>query len=92
MINYFIHFLLFGSIIFIICYQHWWSKMARSTNELVKLNKIWDDYNNRQNVIYTKIQLDKKKWIYHKDKVELLESFLDANKVINKIVDKRIEK
>lgn len=61
----------------IIGWNLWWSPMARSTNEVAYLNKIWEDFNdNKVTAEETYILLKAKQWRYHEDKAELLEIFL----------------
>lgn len=68
--------LFFGLITFLVSYNLWWSKMARSTRELSKLNKIWEDFNNGQTPKNINIQLNNINWKYHKDKIETLKKFI----------------
>lgn len=54
-----------------------WSPTMRSTNELGKLNNLWERFNNGENV---KDEVLKQKWKYHKDKVDLLLYFIKFKK------------
>ena len=46
-----------------------WSPMMRETLELARLNKIWERFNNGEEVVDDILS---HKWKYHKDKVKLL--------------------
>ena len=46
-----------------------WSPMMRSTNELSRLNIIWEKFNQGEEIID---EILSRKWKYHKDKVFLL--------------------
>jgi len=50
------------------------SKEMRATNELGRLNIIWERFNNKENVLDDILS---KKWVYHKDKVKLLLTFMN---------------
>lgn len=63
-------------IVFIITWNLFWSPMARSTKELVKLNKIWDDFNINKHIVDTTIKLKQYNWKYHTSKVESLKNLI----------------
>lgn len=46
-----------------------WSPMMREANELARLNKIWEKFNNGEIVVDEILSY---KWKYHKDKVKFL--------------------
>lgn len=57
----------------------WLSPMARSTNELAILNRIWEKFNSKEYTSEeTRLMLAKHKWKFHKDKVELLKTFTEV--------------
>lgn len=49
------------------------SPMMRSTIELGELNKIWERFNNGDDV---RKEIRSRKWKYHQEKVYLLEDFI----------------
>lgn len=49
-----------------------WSPMMRSTNELARLNKLWERFNNGEDV---KLEILSQEWKYHLEKANLLLEF-----------------
>ncbi len=61
----------------ILAWQLYFCPMVRETNELARLNRIWEKFNNGMVPSDINRLLDEEKWHYHKDKVELLKTLLN---------------
>ena len=58
-------------------YETRWSRMARDTRELARLNRIWRLFNERAcTTREIRDYLDAYDWKFHQDKVELLRTFI----------------
>lgn len=65
------------AILGICAWYMWLSPMARSTRELARLNRIWQHFNeNTRTIKQIEQMLAQREWRYHRDKVELLKTFL----------------